>query len=186
MSRKLIALLSAAAAVVAMLATFWALQRPGAAAPPAPGALTFRGTLAHNWNGPVSGACDFRFQLYDAELNGAPVGAPVEVRAVPVANGQVTIPLAAGQLRPAGAAPTWLAIEVRCPARQGGYAALGPRLQHHGAAAAAGAAGDWQIPQRGALVCALPGAPDAANAQHPSIPALYGVEYRLTGGFYAG
>jgi hypothetical protein len=153
-------------------------------------AVTYRGNLTHNWQGPVNGACDFEFQFYDAELNGVALGAPILIERVELEQGQFAIPMTQDTLAlpQDGSVQPWLGVSVRCG---DSFSALGPRLRHSLSAAAnadasANLAG-WEVPESsGALLCALPES-SGATPQHASgPPTLGGAEYSLQGGFWAG
>lgn len=176
----LLALLIAAAG----LALAPRVLRPSEGAKATGGELVYRGSLVHHWEGPLDGACDLRFQLYDAQVNGATIGDPVVVSEVPVRQGAIEFPVLAALLAQPAKSEAWLAIEVRCPTGEGDFAALGPRLRHTSPSTAGDVVDGWEVPETGTLVCVLPGLASADHAQRP--PALDGVEYRLEGGFYVG
>lgn len=154
-------------------------------------ALVFRGSLVHHWNGVMNSECDFEFRLYDAQVNGALLGDPLQVTQVGVQEGRVQIPLAPDALTAISDTEQerWLAVAVRCPGGDGDFAALAPRMQHQttpledprAEAAAALAAAGWELPETGYLVCHVP----TADGGDPSeIPTLNGVEYNFQGGFW--
>lgn len=153
-------------------------------------AVTYRGNLSHNWQGPVNSACDFEFQFYDAELNGVALGEPILIERVEIQQGQFAIPMTQDTLvlPQDGSVQPWLGVSVRCG---DSFSALGPRLRHSVGAAADGEANPnfagWEVPESsGALLCALPEGDDASQ-QHPAgPPTLGGFEYTLQGGFWAG
>jgi|SRR5579859_2498213 len=153
-------------------------MRATAAAPPTTGAsLIYRGSLVHNWNGPISGACDFRFQLFDSDLNGRALGPAVTVTGVAVQQGTVAIPLNEGMLAAPPGAQTWLAVGLRCPNDGSDFAALAPRLRHHASQSG------WDEPQHTAtLLCTLSSGTSSASTAPPS---LEGGDYTLRGGFWA-
>lgn len=146
---------------------------------PAAGELVFQGALLHNWNGPISDNCDFRFQLWDADINGTPAGDVVEVDDVGVRDSAFDLAVPAARLGEAGLA-SWLAVAVRCS--EGEWETLAPRMQHQALALAGAAAAGWDLPAAAALVCSVPAA-DAAASEHG--PVIAGVQYRLEGGFRA-
>lgn len=88
-------------------------------------AFTYQGQL-RDASGPVNGACDLRFRLFDAASGGSQVGGALTREGVGLVDGLFTARLDYG----AGAFQgdeRWLAIEVRCPAGAGSYTALSPR-----------------------------------------------------------
>jgi hypothetical protein len=102
----------------------------GRAQSPAPQGLvgtgfTYQGQLKHNGL-PVSGTCDFRFALWDAEADGAQVGGTVDRTDVLVSKGLFSILLDFGPSAFNGD-ERYLDIEVRCPAGGGDYTPLLPR-----------------------------------------------------------
>jgi hypothetical protein len=153
-------------------------------ADPAPATIGFRGELSHNWLGPVTATCDFTFQLYDAELNGTPLGPAVVADAVPVRGGQLRIDVQSTALDPpqAANAPGWLAVGVRCPGAGQAYEVFGPRLQHHRVPSPGQPSGEWVVPAGASgLLCTLPVGQLAAHPSGP--PTLHSAVYRLRGGF---
>ena len=148
---------------------------------PAPGELAFQGSLSHNWNGAISGNCDFRFQLWDADINGSSFGEAVEVDKVGVRSGTFGLAIPAARLGEAELS-SWLAVGVRCGDEEE-WETLAPRMQHQAIALAGAAAAGFEIPEAAALVCSVPAADgtDSAGAEHE--PVIAGVNYRLEGGF---
>ncbi len=88
-------------------------------------AFTYQGQLKQNGL-PVSGTCDFRFSLWDAETDGSQVGATLEQSTVAVSRGLFTVLLDFGPYAFNGDA-RYLGIDVRCPAGAGDYTPLAPR-----------------------------------------------------------
>jgi trimeric autotransporter adhesin len=88
-------------------------------------AFTYQGHLRQSGTA-VSGACEFRFDLYDAVSGGAQIGVP-QIRYVAVSDGLFTVTdldFGAGAFN--GQA-RWLAISVGCPAGASDYTPLTPR-----------------------------------------------------------
>ncbi|MEJ2207593.1 MAG: tail fiber domain-containing protein [Anaerolineae bacterium] len=87
--------------------------------------FTYQGRLADG-SGPVTGACDFRFGLWDAAGGGAQLGTTQAVGAVPVADGYFTVSLnSSGQFGSDAflGESRYLAFAVRCTAgRPAGFA----------------------------------------------------------------
>ncbi|MBP1468108.1 hypothetical protein EYB53_020510 [Candidatus Chloroploca sp. M-50] len=79
--------------------------------------FTYRGQL-QSADGPVSTTCDFQFELWDAESDGAQIGATQSINSVAVQEGLFAVTLnGGGEFGPdafSGAA-RWLEISVRCP-----------------------------------------------------------------------
>ncbi len=97
-------------------------------------AFTYQGQLK-NASGPVNGACDLRFRLFNAASGGSQVGGTLSREGVGLVDGLFTARLDFG----AGAFQgdeRWLAIEVRCPAGSGDYVTLDPRQELTAAPAA--------------------------------------------------
>jgi hypothetical protein len=88
-------------------------------------AFTYQGQLK-NAGGPVNGACDFQFALFDAPTGVNQIGATQPVNGVIVSNGLFTVALDFGASAFTGQA-RWLEIAVRCPAGSGIYTTLTPR-----------------------------------------------------------
>lgn len=176
------------------LSLFWwfpNIENVATSTPEKSDTLMFRGSLTHHWNGSIDAQCDFEFRLYDAQINGALLGDPLQVTQVVVQEGLVKIPLAPDALTTTTDIDQerWLAVAVRCPGSDGDFAALAPRMQHQTAlpedpqaqAAAALAAAGWELPETGYLVCHIPTADDANPSE---VPTLNGVEYAFQGGFW--
>lgn len=88
-------------------------------------AFTYQGQLKQNGL-PVSATCDFRFSLWNAETDGAQVGATLDKAAVAVSKGLFTVLLDFGPYAFNGEA-RYLGVDVRCPAGSGDYTPLAPR-----------------------------------------------------------
>ncbi len=86
-------------------------------------AFTYQGNL-RKANGPVNGACDMTFRLFDAATAGNPIGNAVSL-SVPVANGVFTAGLDFGGAAFNGEA-RWLEIGVKC-AGDAAFTTLSPR-----------------------------------------------------------
>src|SRR5262245_7593418 len=106
-----------------LLAAAW-LAGTASAQTPVGTAFTYQGRLT-DAGGPVTGSYDLRFTLFDAAAAGNPVGTPVTVGAVAVAQGLFSVSLDFGAPAVNGSA-RWLSIEVR-PAGSGSYTLLAPR-----------------------------------------------------------
>jgi hypothetical protein len=108
-----------------------AAQAPVPGSPDAPdaplsSAFTYQGRLTST-NGPVNGACDFQFILYDALNGGSQVGPILDRPGVLVTDSYFTVnDLDFGADAFAGEA-RYLEIAVRCPAGSGDYTTLSPR-----------------------------------------------------------
>ena len=88
-------------------------------------AFTYQGQLK-NGGFPVSGTCDLRFILYNAETGGAQVGPIQEKTGVGISDGLFTIPdLDFGEAFTGE--DRWLEISLRCPAGTGTFTVLSPR-----------------------------------------------------------
>src|SRR5260221_10669578 len=87
-------------------------------------AFNYQGRLTEN-GVPSDGVYDFSFSVYDAEVGGNALAAPVPVDAFPVVTGQFTVPLDFGAGVFSGAA-RWLEISVRLTGA-GAYTILAPR-----------------------------------------------------------
>jgi hypothetical protein len=93
--------------------------------------FTYQGQLARSGL-PVSGACDFRFSLWDAAGSGSPpaggtqIGGTQIVTDTNVTGGLFTVRLDFGSSAFTGDA-RYLQVAVRCPAGDGSYATLAPR-----------------------------------------------------------
>ena len=87
--------------------------------------------------GPVNGACDFQFSLWDQSGTGTPpsggsqLGTTDVLSSVTVTNGLFTVSVNANNEfgNSAFQAARWLQIAVRCPAGSGSYTTLSPRQQ---------------------------------------------------------
>ena len=87
-------------------------------------AFTYQGQLKKAGN-PLSGTCDFRFSLWDAETGGNQIGPVQEKTNVSVTNGLFTVQLDFGAGAFRGDA-RWLQIAVKCTGDVG-YVTLTPR-----------------------------------------------------------
>ncbi len=88
-------------------------------------AFTYQGRLT-NGGRPVTGACDFKFSLWDAASDGVQVGSPIIAQRLYVRGGLFTVTLDFGNSVTWNSS-RWLQIQVRCPAGVGSYATLSPR-----------------------------------------------------------
>lgn len=87
--------------------------------------FAFQGQL--NLTGvPVNDSADFSFTLWDAESDGAMIGAPATLENVTVVDGLFTVDLDFGVAAFNGEA-RWVEIDVRSPAGSGAYTTLSPR-----------------------------------------------------------
>lgn len=92
-------------------------------------AFTYQGRLTDD-GGPVSGACDFQFSLFEAADGGSQVGSTQTRPNVTVSSGLFTAELnGGGEFGPTAftGQARWLAIAVRCPAGSGSFTTLSPR-----------------------------------------------------------
>lgn len=89
-------------------------QRATVLAAPIGTSFTYQGQLK-NAAGPVNGACDFQFGLWDAVTGGTQVGTPVSKGAVIIGNGLFTVQLDFGMAAFGGDA-RFLEVAVVCPA----------------------------------------------------------------------
>jgi hypothetical protein len=87
--------------------------------------FTYQGQLKRDTLA-VSGMCDFRFGLWDAEADGGQIGATSSKTNVLVSRGLFTVLLDFGPYAFTRQA-RWLEIEVRCPSGTGEYSRLEPR-----------------------------------------------------------
>ena len=87
-------------------------------------AFTYQGKL-QNAGGPINGACDLRFALWDAAGGGGQVGATLILEEVALTEGLFTARLDFGGVH--NGAARWLEVAVRCPAGSGDYVTLSPR-----------------------------------------------------------
>jgi len=118
-SLLLLGLLVGSAATVAVRAD------PAEPEVPVASAFTYQGRLTDS-GGPVEGACDLRFRLWDAASGGSQVGSTLTLTGVAVSGGMFTAQLDFGASAFQGDA-RWLQIGVRCPAGSGSYTWLTPR-----------------------------------------------------------
>jgi hypothetical protein len=88
-------------------------------------AFTYQGEL-RDGGGPVDGACDLRFGLWDAGSGGAQVGGTVELEGMMLVDGLFTAQLDFGPDAFGGDA-RWLEVAARCPAGSGDHTVLEPR-----------------------------------------------------------
>jgi hypothetical protein len=89
-------------------------------------AFTYQGQLISGTQ-PVSGTCDFTFNLYDAPSVGTQIGITQTKGSIAVTNGLFTVnDLDFGSGAFNGEA-RWLSVDVRCPAGSGSYTSLDPR-----------------------------------------------------------
>ncbi len=98
---------------------------PAGGAAPIGNAFTYQGQLK-DAGGPVTGACDFQFGLWDALDDGSQVGSTVNQTGVVVNDGLFTVTLDFGAFASYDEA-RWLEIAVRCPAGSSAYTTLTPR-----------------------------------------------------------
>jgi hypothetical protein len=98
---------------------------PGDPLSPAGTAFTYQGEL-QDAGGPVNGACDLRFTLWNAANAGSQVGNTLTHSGVVLANGLFTAELDFGSSAFQGSA-RWLQVGARCPAGSGSYTWLAPR-----------------------------------------------------------
>ena len=87
-------------------------------------AFTYQGQL-QNAGAPQTGACDFRFKLYDAATNGTQIGSTQTLSNTTVTNGLFTVAIDFGASAFTGA-PRWLETAVACPSG-GSPTTLSPR-----------------------------------------------------------
>jgi hypothetical protein len=85
--------------------------------------FTYQGKLEDN-GVPANGLYDFEFRLFDALVNGNPVGPVFVSNDIPVENGVFSVELNFGAF---GSEARWLAIAVRPGASVGAYESLSPR-----------------------------------------------------------
>jgi hypothetical protein len=96
-----------------------------ALAVPVGSAFTYQGRLADGGN-PANGPFDLRFTLFDAAAGGAPVGTPIALEAVAVAQGLFTVSLDFGAAA-FGADARWLEVAARPGASTGAFTTLSGR-----------------------------------------------------------
>lgn len=92
---------------------------------PAGTSFTYQGRLT-GAAGPIDGACDLQFKLFDAASGGAQVGTTQTSPGLTLQDGLFTTQLDFGPGAFAGQA-RWLEIALRCPAGSGAYTLLSPR-----------------------------------------------------------
>ena len=97
-------------------------------------AFTYQGQLK-TAAGPVNGACDFQFSLWNVASGAGQVGTTLYVPNVTLVDGLFTARLDFGAAAHTGEA-RWLEIAVRCPAGSGTYTTLTPRQELTAAPAA--------------------------------------------------
>ncbi|MGE4070303.1 MAG: hypothetical protein AB7E72_03945 [Lysobacterales bacterium] len=85
--------------------------------------FTYQGKLQDN-GVPANGLYDFEFRLFDALVNGNPVGSVLTANDIPVENGVFSVELNFGAF---GSEARWLAIAVREGSSVGAYDPLTPR-----------------------------------------------------------
>lgn len=116
---------------LAVLVSFISTRWPAAAQEPVDYSFSFQGRLRlSNSTEYVTGACDFRFSLYDADQpDGTRLGSPQTVTSVTVQDGYFAADLDFGPVFTGE--PRYLEIEVSCPANggTGPYTALGSRAK---------------------------------------------------------
>ena len=89
-------------------------------------AFTYQGQLKDGGQ-PVTGTCDFEFDLYDAAAGGTQVGSTVSTNGVAVTNGLFAATVDFGEGRFTGDA-RWLGVAVQC-AGDPGFTLLSPRQE---------------------------------------------------------
>jgi hypothetical protein len=98
-------------------------------APQAPvTAFTYQGSLKKSGSA-VSGNCDFKFGLWNAQSLGTQLGVTQTLTST-VSSGLFSVKLNGGSefgAVPFDGSPRWLAIAVRCPASSGSYSSLTPQ-----------------------------------------------------------
>ncbi len=97
-----------------------------AAAAPLGTEFTYQGVLSDAGT-PATGAFDFRFLLYDADVGGSQVGSIVYVEDLTVSDGRMTTSLDFGSVFDGTA--LWLEVGVRDGLSGGGYSVLSPRQE---------------------------------------------------------
>jgi hypothetical protein len=104
-------------------------ETPDALLAPLGSAFTYQGEIRKD-GAPYGGACDLKFELWNAAGGGLQVGATQTVGNVAVEDGKFAVLLNGGgefgDQAFVGDA-RWLAMSVRCPAGSGAYVALSPR-----------------------------------------------------------
>ncbi len=121
--------------VLALLVSFAGASAQNGNASPGGGgsmgtAFTYQGRLSDDAGNPLDAVCDFRFTMWDADLDGSQIGAESLASGVTVSNGYFTTVVNdteefgydafTGDAR-------WLEIGVRCPSGSGDYTTLTPR-----------------------------------------------------------
>lgn len=126
------------------------LWAAGASGEPLGSSFTFQGQLQQQ-GAPANGAFDLSFDLFDQEVAGVPVVAPVLLEDVAVANGLFTVELDFG-VAPFAGEQLWLEVAVRPGVSTGGYSGLLPRHKLtanpyalHARTVAAGAVGSDEV-----------------------------------------
>lgn len=160
-----------------LAATRWA------SAVPAEPQLTFNGKLTTAEFIPITGTCDLRFQLFDAEFDGRPAGDAVEAEGVEVDGGAFVFRTSAANLNQGQQEPRWLALAVRCSGDEE-YIPLAPRLKHHTADAVEVDEVQMRLQDlaaQGMLVCGDPA--DIMTVEQDGSLVVWGTSYRLQGGF---
>jgi hypothetical protein len=105
--------------------------------------FTYQGCLSSS-DEPYTGACDFKFGLWDDLSSGVNFG-NLSLTNVPVNDGYFSVQLDFGNGLFTGEA-RWLAISVRCPTESGSYTDLVPRQQLTAAPYALALPGLWTQP----------------------------------------
>jgi len=121
--KRFIGSIVAAAVVLSLMGGLSMAQAP--ASSPLGTGFTYQGQLRSS-DSPYSGACDFKFALWDALSGGLQVGSTLTKPNVSLAEGLFTVALDFGSGRFQGDA-RWLEVSVRCPAGSGTYTLLSPR-----------------------------------------------------------
>ncbi len=108
---------------VAVCAIGWA--HAAVLANPVGNAITYQGQLKQG-GVPFNGTVDLEFKLWDAAVEGEPVGETVAIRELEVVNGLFTVPLDFGPGAFTGNA-RWLEVGVRSDSSSDDYTVLSPR-----------------------------------------------------------
>ena len=105
------------------------LRPPGPDSPAVPfgTSFTYQGQLAFGGNA-VTRVCDFQFGLWNAASGGGQIGTTLDRPNVQVTRGLFTVQLDFGASAFDGAA-RWLSVAVRCPAGDGAFVTLSPRIE---------------------------------------------------------
>lgn len=177
MKAKLILIVPALAALLALSLGLSAAQGPGTGLPTGPAgggphgdigtAFTYQGQLK-DAGGPVNGTCDFRFGLWDDPITGTSFGT-VDVPGVYLVDGLFTARLDFGAAAHTGGA-RWLEVAVRCPSGSGTWVTLTPRQELTGAPAALALA--LPFTARGSTSSALFSLENGSNGPALSVAAL--------------